>query len=243
MALTPAQLAQINPSFATLLQNVQRTSQKYPLNPPPSATSTTVAGTRGAVGPGGARFGMGAGGPNRFDHTQYGGGLWSIGIDPSASDVDARVQQWFDSQPANVQAEVRKGLAGGKSLTWAADWRARDVARKIKKTNGFMDSTLGKIIGTVAPIAVGFIPGIGTAAQIGLGAALGGARGGVKGALLGAAASAVGPSIKLPGGISAAVRAPVTAVKSVATQFANPTAMARLAASRGFGAAMPQRRA
>jgi len=241
MALTPAQLAQINPSFATLLQNAQQTSQKYPLNSSPSA-APAVAGARGAVGPGGARLGMGAGGPNRFDHTQYGGGLWSIGIDPSASDVDARVQQWFDSQPANVQAEVRKGLAGGKSLTWAADWRARDVARKIKKTNGFMDSTLGKILGTVAPIAVGFIPGIGTAAQIGLGAALGGARGGVKGALLGAAASAVGPSIKLPGGVSGVLKAPAAAARSAVSQLANPRAVAQLATSKGLGAAVPQRR-
>jgi hypothetical protein len=192
---------------------------------------------------------MGAGGANRFDHTQYGGGLWSIGIDPNSPTAKADAQRWYDSQPANVRAEVQKGMGNqpGRGsidpMVYAVDWRARDVARKIKKTNGFMDSTLGKILGTALPIAAGFIPGIGTAAQIGLGAALGGAQGGVKGALLGAAASAVGPSIKLPGGISAAVRAPITTARAVAPQILNPTALSRFIASRGFGAAMPQRRA
>ena len=139
----------------------------------------------GTVGPGGARFGAGAGGPNRFDYTQYGGGLWSVGIDPNAPDVDAQVQRWFGAQPANVQAEVRKGMQGGKSLTWAADWRGRDVARKIQKENGFFQSTLGQVLGTALQVGASFIPGVGPLASAGIGALQGGLTGGFRGALLG----------------------------------------------------------
>jgi hypothetical protein len=144
----------------------------------------------GTVGPGGAKFGAGAGGPNRFDFTQYGGGLWSIGIDPNSPTVKQDVQRWYDSQPAAVKAEVQKGMGNqpGRGsidpLVYAADWRGRDVARKIQKSNKFLDTTLGKVLGTVATIGAGFLPGGQVLAPM-VGAGIGGAQGGLKGAVLG----------------------------------------------------------
>lgn len=144
----------------------------------------------GTVGPGGAKFGAGAGGPNRFDFTQYGGGLWSIGIDPNSPTVKQDVQRWYDSQPAAVKAEVQKGMRNqpGRGsidpLVYAADWRSRDVARKIQKSNKFLDTTLGKVLGTAATIGAGFLPG-GQLLAPAVGAGLGGAKGGLKGAVLG----------------------------------------------------------
>ena len=144
----------------------------------------------GTVGPGGAKFGAGAGGPNRFDFTQYGGGLWSIGIDPNSPTVKQDVQRWYDSQPAAVKAEVQKGMGNqpGRGsidpLVYAADWRSRDVARKIQKSNKFLDTTLGKVLGTAATIGAGFLPG-GQLLAPAVGAGLGGAKGGLKGAVLG----------------------------------------------------------
>jgi len=144
----------------------------------------------GTVGPGGAKFGAGAGGPNRFDFTQYGGGLWSIGIDPNSPTVKQDVQRWYDAQPAAVKAEVQKGMGNqpGRGsidpLVYAADWRGRDVARKIQKSNKFLDTTLGKVLGTVATVGAGFLPG-GQFLAPAVGAGIGGAKGGLKGAVLG----------------------------------------------------------
>ena len=118
----------------------------------------------GAIGPGGAKFGMGSGGPNRFTHTAYGGGLWSVGIDPNSPTVQQDVQRWYDSQPANVKAEIQKGMGpqpGRGSinpLVYAADLRQRDVARKIQKENGFFQSLPGKIVG-IGATALGSVLG------------------------------------------------------------------------------------
>jgi hypothetical protein len=213
-----------NPTLGMLANRAKEVGKQYPVN-------TMQPSTQPRLGPGGARFGAGAGGPNRFDYTQYGGGLWSIGIDPNAPDVDAKAQQWFNSQPANVQAEVRKGLAGGKSLTWATDWRARDVARKIQKSNNFFDSTLGKVVGVALPMGLGAIAApLGIAASAGIG----GATGGLPGAALGALGSAVAPAIKAP--VSSFMRAPVQAATNVAKQFANPVAAGRQALASGLSA-------
>lgn len=173
---------------------------------------------QGTAGPGGARFGAGAGGSNRFDHTAQGAGLWSIGIDPNAPDVDAQVQRWFSSQPAAVQADVRRGLASnGNSLTRAADWRGRDVARKIQKENGIFDVGIGKILGDIAPYAAAFLPG-GQFLAPAIGATVGGVRDGLGGALLGGAtgymAGQAAPGISSmwqgAGGASTLLKAPGT---------------------------------
>jgi hypothetical protein len=145
----------------------------------------------GTAGPGGARFGAGSGGPNRFDHTQLYAGLWSIGIDPQSPTLKADVQRWYDGQPAAVKSEVQKGLGNqpGRGsldpLVYAVDWRQRDVARKIQKENGFLQSTFGQVLGTALQIGASFIPGVGPWASAGIGAITGGVTGGFKGALLG----------------------------------------------------------
>jgi len=145
----------------------------------------------GTGGPGGAKFGMGGGGGNRYDHTQLGAGLWSVGIDINAPDAKAQVQRWFDSQPANVRAEVQRGMGpqpGRGSmdpLVYAADWRQRDVARKIKIDNSFMSSTLGQIVSLGLQVGAALIPGGGPALSAAVGATIGGATGGIKGAVMG----------------------------------------------------------
>ena len=183
----------------------------------------------GTVGPGGAKFGQGAGGPNRFDFTARGAGLWSIGIDPNAPDAEAQAQRWFSSQPAAVQAEVRKGLASNNnSLAQAADWRSRDVARKIQKSNSFLDTTLGKVLGTAATIGAGFLPG-GQFLAPAVGAGIGGAKGGLKGAVLGglggyAAGQGAGflkGAAGKAGGAAAFKAAPGTFAKNVGGQAAS----------------------
>ena len=192
----------------------------------------------GQANPQTGNFGMGGGGANRYDFTQAGSGLHSIGIDRSSPSAINDAIRWYQSQDPGTRAEIGR-LAGRRvndpvGLLDAIDARQRDVARKIQKENGFFDSTFGKILGAALPIAAGFIPGIGTAAQIGLGAAMGGAGGGVKGALLGGIGSAIVPSIKFPG-ISTALKAPVQAATSVARQFANPVTASRQLASMGIG--------
>ena len=219
-------LKQVNPALASMVANAQRTAVARPAAPAaaPGAAGMPSTIAAGAVGPGGAKFGGGAGGPNRFDYTQYGGGLWSIGIDPNAPDVDSRVQQWFNSQPSNVQAEVRKGMKGGKSLTWAADWRQRDVARKIQKEHGMFDflgplAPVGQIAATVGGAALGnmLLPGIG--AKIG-GTLAGGITGGLQsknvlGGVLGAAGGyGLGSAVGAAGGVGNLAKNTVTSIKN-----------------------------
>lgn len=185
-------------------------------------------------GYGGATFGGGGGGRNRYDHTQWGGGLYSIGIDPAQAGFQDQVKNWYDRQPANARAEVdsywnrnqRTGNAGF-DLANAVDWRQRDVARKIKIEH----NPLGPL-GTIAPIAASFIPGLGPLASAAIGAGIGGITGGWKGALLGGLTSAIGPSIKV-GSIGNALAHPIQTATSVAQQFANPVTAARQIASSG----------
>ena len=141
----------------------------------------------GTLGPGGAKFGLGGGGPNRYNYTVSGSGLWSIGIDPN--DYNAAVT-WYTSQPAKVRSEVdrywknnqRSGNAA-YDTAMAVDWRQRDVARKIQKDNGFFSSTLGKVFSAVAPVAGGFF--LGPLAGAAIGATTGGIKNGPLGAVLG----------------------------------------------------------
>jgi hypothetical protein len=147
-----------------------------------------MAISRGTVGPGGAQFGMGAGGPYRFDYTQKGSGLWASGIDPNSPDVQRLAEISIANLPPKERAKVPK-VAGPRSTqpidaASALDAYHRDVARQIQKTNSFFDSTLGKVLGTVATIGAGFLPGGQFLAPV-VGAGIGGAKGGLKGAVLG----------------------------------------------------------
>lgn len=184
-------------------------------------------------------FGMGAGGPNRYDYTQLGAGLWSVGIDINAPDARAQVDRWMATlQPAeraDVMRAVTRDQPGRGSMdayVYGADARQRDVARKIQKENGFLSSTFGKVLGIAAPFALGAIGG--PLVGMGASAAIGGATGGLPGAALGALGSAIAPALKLPS-FGNALRAPVQAATSVASQFANPVTLGRQVASLGVG--------
>jgi hypothetical protein len=189
----------------------------------------------GQANPQAGNRGMGGGGPNRYDYTQQGSGLWSVGIDRASPTAVNDALKWYQSQDAGTRSEI--GRLGGRNVNDPAglmdtiDKRQRDVARNIQKENGFFDSTFGKMLGIGLPFAAGFL---GPIAGTLTGAAIGGAQGGWKGALLGGAASAVAPAIKVPG-VSNFLRSPVTAAGNVAKQFANPLAAGRQLASMGVG--------
>jgi hypothetical protein len=164
------------------------------------------------VGPGGAKFGAGSGGSARFDHTARGGGLWASGFDQSDPGIGGQVKAWYGSQAANVRGEVDKYFTGANAskrgteagLVEAVDWRQRDVARKIQKENGFLDSTFGKILVTAAQIGVTLATGNPYAATA-IGAVTGGVKGGIKGAALGGLAGygvGTGTQFVAGGGIS-----------------------------------------
>lgn len=205
-----------------------------PINANPNATYANPYA--GQANPQSGNLGMGGGGPNRYDYTQAGSGLWSIGIDRSSPTAINDSLRWYQSQNPSVRAEI--GAMGGLNvndpvgLLNTIDQRQRDVARKITKTNGFMDSTLGQLLGIGLPMAAGGL--LGPLGAIGASAAVGGATGGLKGAALGALGSAVAPAIKLPG-LGNALRAPAQAASSVARQFANPLNASRQLASVGIG--------
>jgi len=141
-----------------------------------------TAPAQGTSGYGGAKFGAGGGGPNRYDFTQWGGGLWSIGIDPAKSGYYDDVIGWYNNQPSNVKSEVDAYWKNNKrtgnygfDLANAVDWRQRDVARKIQKEPGFFD-----FLGPLAPVG----GALATAAGSVLGGPIGGAlAGGLAGGL------------------------------------------------------------
>lgn len=174
-----------------------RTRTPAASTPAPAATTAAVAQAAPAVariapgtaGPGGARFGAGGGGSNRYDHTAQGAGLWSVGIEPSDY---AGASRWYASQSAQVRADVDRYWSRNRrtgnadyDTAMAVDWRQRDVARKIKIDNSFMSSTLGKVVTVGLQVGAALVGG--PAASAAVGAAIGGATGGVKGAVLGGA--------------------------------------------------------
>lgn len=173
MALTPEQLAQAT-------QAVQGGLIARPASG--GATGGAPSTSTGPSNYGGANFGAGGGGENRYDYTQWGGGLYSIGIDPAKPNYYNDVKSWYDSQPANVRTEVDSYWKNNKrtgdamfDLANAVDWRQRDVARKIQKEHGAFD-----FLGPLAPIG----GALATAAGSILGGPIGGAlAGGLAGGL------------------------------------------------------------
>lgn len=216
------------------------TSTFMPITADPRATYTNPYA--GQSNPQAGNLGMGGGGPNRYDYTQPGSGLWSIGIDRSSPTAINDVISWYQRQDPSTRAAI--GAIGGRNvndpvgLLNTIDQRQRDVARQITKTNGFFDSTFGKVLSFAAPMGLGLI-----SAPLGIAAstAIGGARGGVPGAVLGGLGAAVAPALKFPT-VPDIVRAPGLAATNVARQFANPMTAGRQIASLGIGAANPRRR-
>lgn len=169
-----------------------------------------TAPTAGTSGYGGAKYGAGGGGDNRYDYTQWGGGLWSIGIDPAKTGYYNDVRNWYSSQPSDVKAQVDSYWQNNKrtgnadfDLANAVDWRQRDVARKIQIEHGPFD-----FLGPLAPIggALATVAGSALGGPIG-GALAGGLAGGlgsksVLGGLLGAAGGyGLGAGIANAGGL------------------------------------------
>lgn len=132
----------------------------------------------------------------RYDYTKWGTGLQSQGLplDPT------KVYDFYKQVAANPSTAYNKGILSGIQgyaknnpgstsdplwVTNALDWYWRDIQRKSQKENGFFDSTLGKVLGTVAQVGLGFVPGVGPALSAGFGAIQGGLTGGIGGALLG----------------------------------------------------------
>lgn len=177
----------------------------------------------GAVGPGGAKFGAGAGGSNRYNHTQWGGGLWSVGIDPNSPTLLGDLQAWYNAQPSNARAEVEKYWGKNKrtgnlqtDLANSIDWRQRDIARKVKIDNSFLNSTLGKILTTGATIVAGAInPALGAVVGGGVGAASGNPLNAIMGAIGGYGAGGVVDMFKGAGGFSTLMKAPGTFASNI----------------------------
>ena len=133
----------------------------------------------------------------RFDYTQWGTGLQSQGLPLDPTKVYDFYKQVAAQGPSTA---YNKGILSGVSkyakhnpgstsdplwVTNALDWYWRDIQRKSQKENGFFASTLGKVLGTVAKVGLGFVPGVGPALSAGFGALQGGLTGGIGGALLG----------------------------------------------------------
>lgn len=186
-------------------------------------------------------FGAGGGGANRYDYTQPGSGLYSIGIDRSSPTAINDAIRWYQAQDPATRAEI--GALAGRNvndpvgLLNAIDARQRDVARKITKTNGFMDSTFGQLLGIGLPMAAGGL--FGPLAAMGASAGVGGIKGGPMGAVLGGLSSAIAPSIEFPS-LSSAIRAPIQAATNVARQFANPANLGRQVLSSAIGGIRPR---
>lgn len=145
-----------------------------------------------AKGYGGASFGGGSGGDARFTPGTFGSGLWSMGIDYKDKGAAEAAQKWYDKQPLAARKEIdsywtnnKKSGNAAQDIMAAVDWRQQDVARKIQKENGFLDSTLGQIVSTLGQVALGAVPGIGPGLAAAMGAITGGLQGGLGGAVLG----------------------------------------------------------
>lgn len=135
--------------------------------------------------------------------------------------------------------DVLRDLAAGSSaydsfLPEFLDWRGRETTRS--NAQGF--SGFNSLIRAVGPALVTGGATLPLAGKAAIGAAFGGISGGPVGALTGAAASALAPNLKMPG-FRAAVRAPLQAARSIASQALQPANALRLAASRGVSAATP----
>lgn len=131
----------------------------------------------------------------RFDFRVRGSGLASQGYSIDRPDEALAYYKRMASTPHNASekklvSDVQR-YAAGRDLNnagvaaEAVDYVFRERQRGNQKENGFLSSTLGKIITTAAQIGASFIPGVGPAVSAGIGAVTGGIQGGLKGAVLG----------------------------------------------------------
>lgn len=235
------------PAFGPLGASPQMFAATRAAGVPKNPFSLVDAGGWAAPQKGEARYGsmfasgLGERQGNRVDNTQWGSGLWAAGYDPYDPNIGHKLWDWSSKDPGynekvgDYWKNNQKSGNARNDLVNSADWYYQDLARRMDKDNKFGSTTFGKILGTIGPLAAGFIPGIGPLTQAAIGAGIGGATNGVKGAILGGVGSLIGPSIKLPGGLGGALRAPGAAISSVAKQFSNPMTLGRAVASKGIG--------
>lgn len=165
----------------------------------------------------------------RFDYTQQGSGLLSQGLEYNSAKIFDWYNSWKGAASTPYQQGILKGMQGYAKnnpanyndpgwVTNAIDWYFRDNQRKSQKENGFLDSTLGKVLSTAAQVGLGFVPGVGPALSAGFGAITGGLQGGLGGALLGGLSgygagqlgSGLGSAFSGAGGLSTLAKAPGT---------------------------------
>lgn len=161
-----------------------------------------------------AKFGggLGANNDNAFDINKGYSGLWAAGYDIRDPDVVNKLRASyagtggnaagfnekigsFRSNNPNVAAGTHAGSLSttlGRSISpedaaflSETNWYNADLARRMDKSNNFLDSTLGKILSAGLKVGLGFIPGVGPLLSAGLGAYTGQRTGGVLGGILG----------------------------------------------------------
>lgn len=175
-----------------------------------------VSPERGAVKYG-VGFGGGLGGDSAtqqlFGKAPDLAGLWAMGFDQSDPNFNYKLWEFHNDKMKTdpdyknyVTKEAAKNnwnLNDAQGITYGADWYYRDLARRMGKSNSFLDSTIGKILSPIAQIGLGFIPGVGPLLSAGLGAGIGasqnGLLGGVLGGLGGYGAGSLGASLATNG--------------------------------------------
>lgn len=191
--------------------------------------------------------GFGANNSNPINVDEWGAGLWSAGYDPNRINQGPAESAAYLGQLRDYAAQNNVDLSGyyknapGKQGTDAGyvdamDWYFRDQSRRQDKTNNFLDTTLGKVLGGIGQVGLGFIPGVGPALAAGAGGLLGARKGGLLGGLLGAAggygAGSLGSSLATHGIAGTATNA----LNSVKGFFGGATPSAGSAAVGAGGA-------
>lgn len=176
-----------------------------PVAPTQSAAPAAAVNTSGYTAPSkgatkyGVGFGTGLGGDSAtqqlFGKAPDLAGLWAMGFDQSDPGFNSKLKAFHTDKITNdadyknyVTKEAAKNnwdLNTDQGRTYGADWYYRDLARRMGKSNSFLDSTIGKILNVGAQVAAAFIPGVGPYVSAAIGATTGGITGGFKGAVLG----------------------------------------------------------
>jgi hypothetical protein len=198
-AYTPKPAAIASAPLATTGKLPDKLTQINAAAPVPSASTNPyslvdaggyISPTKGAVGAGGYGFNSGLGGDSAaqlaFKKSPSNAGLWAAGYDPSDPNLNYKLHEYMKANSLS-KSDLEGFYKNNPNGTFAnaMDWYFHDLGGRMGKSNGFLDSTLGKVLSTAGQIGLGFIPGVGPALAAGLGAITGGLQGGIGGAILG----------------------------------------------------------
>lgn len=145
-----------------------------------------------SAGPGGYGFNSGLGGNSEeqlaFKTSPSNAGLWAAGYDPSDPNLNYKLQEYMNANKLS-KSDLDGFYKNNPNGTFAnaMDWYFHDLGGRMGKSNNFLDTGIGSVIGTIGQFALGAVPVVGPALSAGLGAYLGQRNGGVLGGLLGAA--------------------------------------------------------